>query len=164
MTIQEFFYRYRDIGLQNRNIGITYGDDFENTDLYPYKNIILTGLPSDSDTMTDIIMGVFARVKSGTSLYIDECPDEFIGLLEQKYQGNDDIYRRCGMVIQHIYDVGYMISLAKCSPLFMVNNYTLDEYDRLSQEYIVVGMAKGEKHYIKDWENGEYLTKMRLMN
>ena len=151
MTIQEFFYRYRDIGLQNCNIGIEYNDDFEHTDLYPYKNIILTGLPSDSDMMTDIIMGIFARVKSGTSLYIGECPEDFIGLLEQKYQGNDDIHRRCGMVIQHIYDVGYMISLAKCSPLFRVNNYTLDEYDRLSQEYIVVGMAKGEKHYIKDW-------------
>ena len=60
MTIHEFFYRYRDIGLQNRNIGIEYGDDFEHTNLYPYKNIILTGLPSDSDMIADIIMGMFA--------------------------------------------------------------------------------------------------------
>lgn len=157
MTICEFFRKYRDRGIPGRNIEVVYDDTLDLNDILNditrYQNVIITGLPQDPSKQADIIFNIFAKSKPGISIYTEDIPDDFIELFRHKFSEDKSLteIKHYGIAIQHIYEVGYIISLAKCHPLFTVRDYSLDEYDRLSNEYIVIGLAKNEKHYIKDW-------------
>lgn len=153
MTICEFFNTYRDNGIPGRNIEIAYNDGLNIDTIIQYQNIIFTESPQDPVKRADIIMDIFSRTQQGVSVYMDEFPDDFIQLLEQKFKENTTLTEKNhgSLAVQHIINVGYIISHAEGYPLFITNNYTLEEYDKLSKEYVVLGIAKQEKHYIKDW-------------
>lgn len=153
MTIQEFFYKYRDNGLSGRNIEVVYNDELEIDNITLYQNIIFNDIPQDPAKRAEIIYDIFTKSKPGISIYIDDYSNDFVELLQQKFSSDNKLTeeKHYGVSIQHIYDVGYIVSLTKCHPLFIINDYTLDEYDELSNEYIVLGIAKNEKHYVKDW-------------
>lgn len=153
MTICEFFNTYRDNGIPGRNIEIIYNDELNIDDIIQYQNIIFTESPQDPVKRADIIMDIFSRTQQGVSVYMDEFPDDFLKLLEQKFKENTTLTEKNhgSLAVQHIINVGYIISHAQGYPLFITNNYTLEEYDKLSKEYVVLGIAKQEKHYINDW-------------
>lgn len=151
MTIYDFFYKYRNTVTPNHNIEISYNDGFDINDVLTYQNIIFIDSPQDPVARLDFIWSVFTKVQPGASIYMDDSTEEFIQLLEQKFNEDETLKNRYGIAIQHIYGTGYIISNISGAGFFEIKHYSLEEYDKLSNEYIVIGMAKNEKHYIRDW-------------
>lgn len=157
MTIRELFYKYRNTVAPNHTIEIVYDNGLKHKDMYEKQNIIYLTSPEDSTRRVEIIWDIFTNTNPGVSIYMSDSSDEFVEILKQKYtndieelkRGEED--KQIGISIQHIYKVGYIISLVSVSTFFTVEHYTAEEYDKLANEYVVIGMAKNEKHYIKDW-------------
>lgn len=160
MNIEELFRKYRShISLENvviidiQNESIIDGEGKLNDKLNNKQYIILNNAPQEN--RYELILDIIRGLGSGISIYINESPDTFINKLKDKFESskeNNKINENVdGIAVQHIEGVGYIISTLNRSGLFTYWTFTPAEYDNLSKEIVVLGMAKNEEHYIKDW-------------
>ena len=150
MTIKDIFYKYR--GHIN-NVTITRIGDISES-IYSFNHIILEDIPPlDAESQYTLIWNILSNCHPGTSIYIDESPTDFIDVFQKNFVVDDGEHNNGikGIAIQHIIGVGYIISSVNEGKLFIFKEFTLEEYEKLSNEYIVLGIAKCEEHYIRDW-------------
>lgn len=122
------------------------------------KHIYLKNTSNDPGIMANLIMDVFRNIKLsnvGTTIYIDDQPDGFVDYIKEKFSSeeykNDRVETYKGLSIQHIIGVGYIISIIDVCTDIIVREYEADDYMSRLDDYVIVGMAKQEKHYVKDW-------------
>lgn len=145
------------INLISRNINPSADAIIEHIS-YNTKHIYLKNSAKDPQSLANLILDIFINIKKtyvGTTIYIDDQPEELIeyikvGFSDEEYKKRQP-ERYKGIAIQHIKGVGYVISVVDVCSDVVVNTYQPDDYMSRLDEYIVLGMAKQEKRYIRDW-------------
>lgn len=125
-----------------------------NTSIDPrYTNVLLNNLPDDPKTIFDILLKILMDRPHGGAIFINDTPKDFVNVVSSEFEvNNPDKYNGLtGMGIVYIIGVGYIITAFKSNGSMNYHEYSLDEYEQLSSEYIIVAIAKQENHYIKDW-------------
>lgn len=152
MTIKDIFIKYRGHINSDRVIFTSFNEVNEST--YSFQHIILSDLPdSNAENQYNAIWHILSKCHPGTSIYIDDSSTDFVKIFQEKFIAGDGTKNNgiTGVAIQHIINVGYIISSVNEGKLFIIKEFTLEEYEKLSNEYVVLGMAKCEEHYIRDW-------------
>ena len=155
MTIRELFDAYFLHLTEHFSVADTSIHNIDQTDS-SNGYIIIQDLPDNPEYACKLLYPLFIQRKNGSSIFINNVTDdasEFERCFRMVFQENhaDNYNKVNGVSIVHIKGVGYIITALHASSLFVVKEYSEDEYDRLSNEYIAVGMAKQELHYVKDW-------------
>lgn len=122
-----------------------------NKDIGNAWHVYLTNIPQNQHATISFISDIIFGNWSGISIYTPELSFDIIKELHQIWDGHDHVEGVDGIAIQHIIGVGYVISTTGTFTDFIVNEYTPEDYVKKMEEYIVVSIAKQEKHYIKDW-------------
>lgn len=151
MTINEFFDKYFGhlYGYFSINDKMD-GDIQDTTDSCQFR--IINDLPESSYDAFNTILPLFTKLSSGCSLFINEVNSDIRGYFHDLFNNiKEDLSPITGATIVHIIGVGYIITALHQSKQFLYMEYSLDDYDSLSNQYIVAGMAKQEMHYIRDW-------------
>lgn len=144
-------------GLNAMNSGIKL--KYEDISQFIYGDTIhiyLKNISNNYIEVADMILEVIKHkehVLVGLSIYVDEMPDDFVEYFHNKFVQETAELRseKIGLTIQHIVGVGYILSTTDVFRSMMINSYTPEDYMKLLDSYVIVAMAKQEKHYIKDW-------------
>lgn len=123
--------------------------DFPNN---PINNITkLNNIGNDARMFTSSVKHL-AGCKHATTICIDDTLDmlyeHFLHIIRPIQDPVEKHETGFGMV--HIKGVGYIITKIKDDISYYLE-YTLEEYEELMSKYILLGIAKQESHYLKDW-------------
>ena len=117
-------------------------------------NIILYNVPCDETILYEYITPLILNRPCGGSIFMEDVGVDIIKTITSRFNTEDPEHNNniTGVCIVYIVDVGYIITnLKDHTHGIFSKTYTLDEYNDKSKEYIVMGMAKQEGHYVKDW-------------
>lgn len=150
MSIKDIFLKY----FNNIFGKFEYIEADSNISIDPrYTNVLLNNLPDDPKTIFDILLKILMDRPHGGAIFINDTPKDFVNVVSSEFEvNNPDKYNGLtGMGIVYIIGIGYIITAFKSNGGVTYHEYTLEEYTKLSEEYIIVALAKQEEHYIKDW-------------
>lgn len=116
-----------------------------------FSSIFITwdeGYLMHQDKFFDDIVESLKVLNCGNRLFFDDIPEWLISYMFEKFKNEVTDF---GISIIHIENVGYIIARPTEGSLKMYNTYSLDEYLKKMDEYVVCGIAKNEDNYIEDW-------------
>ena len=152
MTLTDIFEKYYGVVSKFFNtISVSTSELNKVEDKHTY--IIINDLPNDAQSAFDMIFPIFISRKNGGTIFINEVSPDIMKIFLDKVRliKDDKSTGVRGVSITHIKGVGYIIVTLCESDISSTQEYTLEEYMKLSERYILVGIAKQEEHYIKDW-------------
>lgn len=100
------------------------------------------------DKFFDDIVESLKVLNCGNRLFFEHIPEGIVSYMFEKFKNEITDF---GISIIHIENVGYIIARPTDGSLKMYNTYSLDEYLKKMDEYVVCGIAKNEDDYIEDW-------------
>ena len=100
------------------------------------------------DKFFDDIVESLKVLNCGNRLFFEHISEGIVSYMFEKFKNEITDF---GISIIHIENVGYIIARPTDGSLKMYNTYSLDEYLKKMDEYVVCGIAKNEDDYIEDW-------------
>lgn len=145
MNIKELFEKYFHMG-EVVEMDLL---DFPNRPVNKVTRLINVG---DNPRLFTLTVKCIAECKQGTTICIDDAFDMLYECFLHTIRPIQDPEEQhdVGFGIVHIKGVGYIITKIKDDISYYLE-YTLEEYEELMSKYIMLGIAKQEYHYIKDW-------------
>ena len=110
-----------------------------------YRLIYISNVSEDNDVNINNIEFIISKMPHGSRMFIDKLDDDTMHKIYSDINGDTRI-----VVVQHIIGVGYIVSVTSRA-IKKWFEYTEERYVQLSEQYIVCGIAKQERDYIKDW-------------
>lgn len=116
-------------------------------DISKYLTICLLDTPN-----YEVLNLIYEHMMDYGHLFLKESCYEIVKQLFDSIETHkEEDKKRSGVSVVHIIEEGFIIVPLAVSEYKYWREYTLEEYEASKQQYVVCGIARNEKDYVKDW-------------